>query len=174
MFLRSESMNKSDRRGSTGRRGLTLLVAGLMANATLGLTEAHAGNCVYTERSYQAASLASVSTHTVVRNGAQYRSYVVSISRGDRELSSDTIKPGAQIAKLSGIGSEAIFNISIRTVGEPVESACSYKIYYENPATNWSLVRSDGKACGGAIAVTCSKTYHSGKGRWNTLFEIKG
>jgi hypothetical protein len=151
--------------------GMTAAVA-LSCGLLVAPVQAYAGACKDTKRNETFSSTWGVSAHTVVRNASASTSYDVTISRGTTEKESGTIAPGAQLAKMSGALDEGVMNVSIKPVDGSDVTACSYKIKVAGSDSWWLLDRSDKQVCGGAVKVTCNKSFHPSNVRWNTLLEI--
>jgi hypothetical protein len=138
--------------------------------------ESVAGDCNYTKRNLTAVPAAgSVAAHTVVRNDANVGGFMVIISRGEIEKSSGMIFPGQQSSKRARVGE---LNICIAAQGSAASETCSYRIVHGTGSyrvaeySEWSPNRDSDRVCDSDIGVSCSKSYHEQKQRWNTTFVI--
>lgn len=167
--------------------------------AALMSGEALAGSCSKTSRDLdivQQSTSISVNAHTVVRNDTSGSSYDVAIYQESNGAQSGTLPGGGSISVTSTGGSKKqsgtvsaqgdqvekmlpavddTFTVSITPTGGGSARAttCTYQVTVKSKRTTWDLSPSATIACTGPLKVSCDKSYHDGKARWNTTFEIK-
>jgi hypothetical protein len=161
--------------------------------------EAMAGSCTKTSRDLdivQQSTTISVNAHTVVRNDTSGTSYEVAIFQEPNGTQSGTLPGGGSLTMTSTGGSKKksgtvsaqgdqvekmlqavddTFTVSITPAGGGAASAtiCSYQVAAKSKKTTWDLGPSTTVSCTGPLKVSCDKSYHAGKARWNTTFVIE-
>lgn len=162
-----------------------LAVSGICLLAALTLPlEAFAGSCEKTRRKYSfTESSVDFSAHTTAHNDSTGTSYLVTIYRGSADKASKTVIPGDMVGQFAGFGATGNedfteFKVVIQRAGQESSSlTCAFQIKY-GARTVWDLAPDAKSACGDATVlcptckVSCDKSYHPDKQRWNTTFRI--
>lgn len=155
---------------------------GVLAAVVLPL-EASAGSCEKTRRAYSfTESSIEYNAHTTAHNDSGGNSYRVTIYRGSTEKASKTLVPGDMVGQFAGFGTKGNddfteFKVLIGVPGKTASVTCTFQIMYGERAV-WDLAPGATSACGDATAlcptckVSCDKSYHPDKQRWNTTFRV--
>lgn len=167
-------------RGSVaGPIGALLAVMLVVVGAAQGLA-AECGDTTRTWTEY------SGNAHQVVRNTTAGKVFEVAILRNGVEKNRRIInesQPETSYLMKVGSPTEMAVTIEIQRRDNPgtEKVSCNYRISFSNEdgdPTKWLLPEGSEAACGDITqlcadcVLTCSKSYHSGKARWNTSFTI--
>lgn len=165
---------------SASRRSIAAATAiALAATLGFGSTGAIAGACKKTDRltsQNEDGGAWPVNVHTTVHNKTRYTNFDVVIAQDGTIKQEATIAPSGNstmIGKLVRNTKGGTFSAEITPAGEAdKKSVCSYRVATISGATEWSLVKGADTACDGSLQISCDKSYHEGKERWNTTFVI--
>jgi hypothetical protein len=153
--------------------------------------EAFAGACQMTKRDHSLyPSSADDAVHTTVHNNTTGTNpdktkgitFDVTIDRERTEKANKTVAPGDMVGQLSKLGinmadSFVDFTVSVAAQGGGKSVSCAFRIKY-GQSTVWDLLKGARSVCGDASVlcpkckVSCDKSYHPDKQRWNTTFTI--
>lgn len=176
--------DQSTRRASTLQcRFRAAAIVGLVTATLMSPTAASAGACKHTQRITERVSTDGIpvmTVETVVRDDAKYKNYDVVIKRNGNEVKTGTVLvrgSSKQISNSAASGKKSTFDVEISVAGdEETASTCSYVVSIGSKGldstTTWQLSEGADAVCGGAINVSCDKSYRSGSWSWKTTLVI--
>jgi hypothetical protein len=165
-------------------RRTAIRVAATAAAVLLGADAALAGSCERTSRDFKLADTnLDMSEHTTAHNGTKDQSFDVRILRSEGEKAQQTIAPGEMVAQLAKFGASNTvrwtnFDVVFASAGAAKTVTCSFRVKWDVDRATWDLLEGADAVCGDASAlcptcqISCDKSFHDGKDRWNTTFVI--
>jgi hypothetical protein len=159
-------------------------LAAAAAVVLFGVNAALAGSCERTSRDFKLADTnLNMSEHTTAHNATKDMSFDVRILRSEGEKAQQTIAPGEMVAQLAKFGASNTvrwtnFDVVFASAGAAKTVTCSFRVKWDVDRATWDLLDGADAVCSDAsilcptCQITCDKSFHDGKDRWNTTFVI--
>lgn len=160
-----------------------ITVVATAAAVLLGAEAALAGTCGRTTRDIKTFNTsANMSEHTTVHNNTKDQNFDVQILRSGEQKAQQTIKPGDKVGQLAKLGSYSAdwttFSVVIARTGASDTVTCNFRVKWDANAARWDLLDGATSVCGDPTAlcptckISCDKSFHENKTRWNTTFKV--